>query len=773
MVPETDRFVRRLTFALVVLASMATEIAADDLRPVSQSLGLAMAWVALAVIINGFIPLPANSRATPPRWIIFPCLGLAALPFVIEPFRRDWTGAGYPLELQMVAGFRNMALGFAACAGWRLCLRLACVSSLFLMLFAVIMTNHRGTMPVLGLYGAAGSVWLAAVHWSGLRQFFVAGDNALSLDVSGGRPAPLPKLALALGLLVVGGVIALTFVGPQQIAGTLGELFPTSGGTGGFDPFARGGIGDGDDETKGKSPKSTGMTQSDTFLDTPLPSLYDLISDMYGEPYKIQEQERSIALDPLTMKALESQKKPADNLRPNREFAAGRTAPRQNRDMSDRTARAMFEVEGRTPLHLRLTAYDGFDGRVWREAPAGVRQVLLEKEETGHWMRVVSREPPEAFAPPERHRFKLTAPEGPFLPTPPHTTRFWVAMVNDPNFYGWGQDRILRFAERNAPAGTVLETECRVVEPKKLVTVNFPVGRVGERFLHSDLPPDLSPEIPALAREWTRGLPPGWPQIAAIIDRLKSEYAVEAKATDPRDPLGEFLFHSRRGPDYLFASATAILVRSLGYPTRLVSGFYVSPEAYDPVTRHTPVVREDLHFWAEVMLPGGDWLVLESTPGHHTLAPEISLSERLLLAASRLGTWAQEHAIEIGIGIGMALLGFMFRRRLRDRLAVWRWHFIPVTDWRANVTDTVRLLERRGGWAGKPRAGSETQAVWLRRTGHEELIQLSRIIEWAAYAGPLPAPWPVDEVRQVCRDVVRAWTVRRWRETSNIEEVIA
>ena len=50
--------------------------------------------------------------------------------------------------------------------------------------------------------------------------------------------------------------------------------------------------------------------------------------------------------------------------------------------------------------------------------------------------------------------------------------------------------------------------------------------------------------------------------------------------------------------------------------TLTLSGFDVSPDHDDSMTRHTPVVAEDVHFWAEVMLPSGDWLVIEPTPGY-------------------------------------------------------------------------------------------------------------------------------------------------------------
>ena len=91
------------------------------------------------------------------------------------------------------------------------------------------------------------------------------------------------------------------------------------------------------------------MVETDQFLDSPLPNLYDIANDLYGEPFKPKEHERAIPLDAQT-KLRESEKPPPDNQRPNREFPTTRQGPKHPRDTSDRAARALFEVQGRTPL---------------------------------------------------------------------------------------------------------------------------------------------------------------------------------------------------------------------------------------------------------------------------------------------------------------------------------------------------------------------------------------------------------------------------------------
>src|SRR5205085_1957064 len=134
-----------------------------------------------------------------------------------------------------------------------------------------------------------------------------------------------------------------------------------------------------------------------------------------------------------------------------------------------------------------------------------------------------------------------------------------------------------------------------------------------------------------------------------------------------------------RGPDYQFAGAAAVLLRVLGYPTRLVSGFYAAPGRYDPQTGHTPVVQDDLHFWAEVRLPPGDWLVVEPAPGYEVLGPSPSGPARLrsrlpdpeLDELTRMAEWAA-YAPDLAPAWGEAEVRGTCRRVL-DGWTLRRW----------------------------------------------------------------------------------------------------
>lgn len=102
--------------------------------------------------------------------------------------------------------------------------------------------------------------------------------------------------------------------------------------------------------------------------------------------------------------------------------------------------------------------------------------------------------------------------------------------------------------------------------------------------------------------------------------RLISEYVEQSarysKGTgrmpsDQEDFARWFLLDSDTGYCVHFATATAVLLRSLGIPAQYVTGYTVHTAAGEPAT----VYRDDAHAWVEYYIPGVGWQVLDSTPG--------------------------------------------------------------------------------------------------------------------------------------------------------------
>jgi protein-glutamine gamma-glutamyltransferase len=126
--------------------------------------------------------------------------------------------------------------------------------------------------------------------------------------------------------------------------------------------------------------------------------------------------------------------------------------------------------------------------------------------------------------------------------------------------------------------------------------------------------PELDPRIPELAREITKNSQTPFDQVIRLQNYLRSRFAytlnLAGKPGD--DPLAHFLFETRAGHCEYFASAMAIMLRTLGIPSREVNGFL--PGEYNDLGGDYIVRASDAHSWVEVYFPGIGWQVFDPTP---------------------------------------------------------------------------------------------------------------------------------------------------------------
>ena len=437
---------------------------------------------------------------------------------------------------------------------------------------------------------------------------------------------------------------------------------------------------------------------------------------------------------------IQNYEKLPDNRKPSRDFDTGRKGPKRDGLKPESTAaRGLFEVEGRTPLHVRLVAYDAYDpaDHHWREArKPGSR--LLEPD-GGDWISLGHLRATDWYAADDRHRLKTVAPRDNLVPTPAHLTRVRINKVDRADYYEWDFDGVLALAgRRKPPPEVVVVTDCRTVDPAWLPASAFAVTAAPALV---EVPATYRDELGRLAAEWSVGCDRGWPRVAAVLDRLRADFTSDQAATGSADvdPVRWFLTDSRRGPDYLFATSAALLLRSLGYPARVCMGYYAAPDAFDADTEHTPVRRTDLHVWPEVLLADGQWRVLEPTPGYSVLPPLKPWRERLADAARAAVAWSGRNAVLVTTAVVLAGC-VAWRRQLVDSVHTLGWFARPKVGDKATVLRAVGLLERRGRLAGIPRPADQSLAEWARDIGGGELAALVRLAEWAAYAPRLPLP---------------------------------
>jgi len=94
------------------------------------------------------------------------------------------------------------------------------------------------------------------------------------------------------------------------------------------------------------------------------------------------------------------------------------------------------------------------------------------------------------------------------------------------------------------------------------------------------------------------------------LRELPYTYEVAPLSTNS-DAVDQFLFDMRQGYCTYYASAFAVLARSLGVPARLAVGY--NSGIYDPDSQTYTVYEGDAHAWPELYI-AGRWVVFEPTP---------------------------------------------------------------------------------------------------------------------------------------------------------------
>lgn len=146
-------------------------------------------------------------------------------------------------------------------------------------------------------------------------------------------------------------------------------------------------------------------------------------------------------------------------------------------------------------------------------------------------------------------------------------------------------------------------------------------------YLQHQWQPGLAPDR---LRRWLR-LPQGYnPRTLALAENLRQDGnpAASAQAVlamfrqqqfyytlEPpllgRDSVDDFLFNSKAGFCEHYASAFVVLMRAMGVPARVVTGYQGGE--LNPVDGYLIVRQSDAHAWAEIWLPNRGWVRVDPT----------------------------------------------------------------------------------------------------------------------------------------------------------------
>ncbi len=659
----------------------------------------------LTILTRRFHGVLAGHPAITPVLILVPLLSL-----LWEPIQRLVFASGRPFEMMLMHSQKNLMLALAILGLNISAQRMSLFIGVVLCVFCAAVTrDHRVYWLVAG-YGFCAVSWVMLGHWNGLRSRMLREQS---------RRLPL-RWFLAGPAIAMLAAAATTAGGRSDLTALRGFL-PGSGGDGEYDEFSRGGVNDGDSLVAGQDDiRSFGPIDQAPMADSEKPSLYDVINDQFDEPLrKNRTTQSAVALPPDMMATIRQRLSTVSHA--GREFSTLRkkSASQQKRAAAI-SGTALLYVSGRVPVYLRTEVYDTFDGLTWYAAapPADPLQLSFVHIGGKPWLQIPVRANVAEFdLYADTHAIKPINLKSPTIPAPAGTRFVHIEHVERVDLFSWKCDSLLQMNRDSLPELVPIHFRSEVPDPDELrarKSVPFSSARTTQE---STLPtgPELD-QIRELARSWTTGIPRGFGQMDAICARLQQEYRLDrtVQMTDgDMLPVSEFLFRTRSGPEYLFATAAAVMMRSLGYSTRLISGFYARPERYDTRGRHTAVLGSDAHFWCEVLIGAGTWATMEPSPGY--VVPGRPPGRLQWLWSSLLSVIQTCRAFWPAYPAGClaTVVVFLFRGELSIRLRTLSWQWFPESSQRGRILQTARLLDHRLRIAGIPRPQHMTLSRWL------------------------------------------------------------
>ena len=395
------------------------------------------------------------------------------------------------------------------------------------------------------------------------------------------------------------------------------------------------------------------------------------------------------------------------------------------------------EPPPRVALYLRGAAFDSYRGKSWTRGSGGT----LRAEQRGRQIQVL-RFPDLAHD--RSMHIDLEPIEPPVVFLPPEAVALTVAvqgaaLLNNVPQVNGGPEGSLTY---KTPDERGLRYDVSLAAPDEPTSVSLIAS---ERPRYLALPPDLPPRISELAHAWVGATTDPRLEARLIEARLRKgyRYDVDSPSGAAKNPLYDFLFVSKRGHCEFYSTAMAVMLRTLGVPTRNVTGFIGG--TYNRFARTYAVRQGDAHSWVEVYLDDTGWTRFDPTPPANA-APQSDITGLLAFVRDFIEATTQRwnrHVIGYDLKQQVGLLRSVHRSysALRDRpgtvgklLSSPRTTLIALLALCGTAYGLVWLRRRRRTQSPAARAATE------RETAAREIVELYRQLEGALAVRGVPRP---------------------------------
>ena len=191
--------------------------------------------------------------------------------------------------------------------------------------------------------------------------------------------------------------------------------------------------------------------------------------------------------------------------------------------------------------------------------------------------------------------------------------------------------------------GGFYETLDPINKPVRYVAVSssgVPVDPPDPIYL--TVPEDVPPSVLSLAEELSAGKRDDMEKVNALVEFFKNGFGYTLKLEDPgQDPIETFLFKTKMGNCEYFASSTALLLRLMGIPSRVVGGFKGAIK--NEYGNYYIVTNSMAHVWVEAYVDGR-WLRLDTTPPY--ISPSVRRISKIDLIRDAIVSFWYENVVD-------------------------------------------------------------------------------------------------------------------------------
>lgn len=314
------------------------------------------------------------------------------------------------------------------------------------------------------------------------------------------------------------------------------------------------------------------------------------------------------------------------------------------------------------------------------------------------------------------------------------------------------------------------------VEDLRRATTDYPEW-IDTYYL--EVPKSLPERVTTLAKQLTADATTSYDKAMAIqtyLRELPYDPKIKLPAQGNYDAVDYFLFTQKGYCDY-FGTVMAIMLRSVGVPARLATGYL--PGIYDFGMQRYSVSEKDGHAWTEVYLPPYGWIEFEPTPGKAPIvrpAGSLLSKEPFVMPTMTVPVTKTSWLSRIHIPFDLSFLRVVPVILAILLLAGFLWSLWPLLERRLATSSYVMTIYGRmlryAAWAGVAKPLANTPNEYARSLGEALAHAPVSVLRWRRPV-PVPATNPAEHIAAISNAYVEVSYSRHPMNEETRKNVIA